>query len=152
MSQSRSATARGGSHGTLAVRLACAVCLLTLSAVLRTNVSVAVAALPDGSVCSILTPIGSCRLAASPRAGDVAASPPAAALSTQRWIAFDRLSGMTQLMFGTWIVAEMQSAWGRGIPGTDSDFYSTAPGIYRVYTKRGPLIYNAWFDTYRKPG
>ena len=73
---------------------------------------------------------------------------PATDLSKQRWIAFDRQYGVTQLMFGTWIVAEMQSAWGRGIPGSDSDFYSTAPGIYRVYAKRGPLTYNAWFDTY----
>ena len=69
-------------------------------------------------------------------------------MASNAGIAFDRRSGVTQLMFGTWIVAEMQSAWGRGIPGSDSDFYSTAPGIYRVYAKRGPLTYNAWFDTY----
>ena len=82
------------------------------------------------------------------RPGDAAISTARSTATGQRWIAFDRLSGVTQLMYGTWIVAEMRSAWGRGLPGTESDFYSTAPGIYRVYEKRGPLSYNAWFDTY----
>lgn len=144
MSYWGSATVRRGSQGTQAVRLACVVGLLALLAVIESTVSVAAAAPPDRPVCTILTPIGSCRpAAASPTGG-----PAKANLSKQRWIAFDRHSGMTQLMFGTWVVAEMQSAWGRGIPGSDSDFYSTAPGIYRIYAKRGPLTYNAWFDTY----
>ena len=148
VSQGRSATARRGSNGALVVRLACYVGLLVLSAVLPTTVPVAAAAPPDGPVCTILTPLGSCRPGASPRAGDLAISPAKTGLGKQRWIAFDRRSGVTQLMLDTWIVAEMQSAWGRGIPGSDSDFYSTAPGIYRVYAKRGPLKYSAWFDTY----
>ena len=138
-----SAAARRGTRGALAVRLTCAVGLLALSAILRAIIPVAAAAPPDRPVCTIFTPIGSCRPAVSLRAGV-----PATDLSKQRWIAFDRQSGVTQLMFGTWIVAEMRSAWGRGIPGSDSDFYATAPGIYQVYTKRSPLTYNAWFDTY----
>ena len=148
MSQWGNATARRGSRGALAVRLACLVALLALAALIGCTVPVAAAAPPDGPICTIFTPVGSCRPVAAPRAGGPETTPAATDLGKQRWIAFDRRSGLTQLMFGTWIAAEMQSAWGRGIPGSDSDFYSTAPGIYRVYAKRGPLKYNAWFDTH----
>lgn len=144
MSHGQNAAPWRGNHGPRAAWPAYAVALLVLSVVLPTSTLGAAAAPPDSPVCTIFTPIGSCRPAASPRDGE----PLAAAPSKQRWIAFDRRSGMTQLIFGTLVVAEMQSAWGRGIPGSASDFYATAPGIYRVYFKRGPLKYNAWFDTH----
>ncbi len=144
VSHSRSVTTRRGNRGPLVLRLAYVVALLALLALSSMPPSVAAAAPPDRPVCTIFTPIGSCRLTASPGGGE----PLAADLSKHRWIAFDRRSGMTQLMFGTWVVAEMQSAWGRGTPGSASDFYATVPGIYRVYFKRGPLKYNAWFDTH----
>ncbi len=148
MSHGRRATAWRGNRGPRAVRPACVVALLALLAVVGSTVPVAAAAPPDAPVCTILTPIGSCRPAAASRAGGPATAPVHTDRGTQRWIAFDRRSGVTQLMLGTWIVAEMQSAWGRGTPGSASDFYATVPGIYRVYFKRGPLKYNAWFDTH----
>lgn len=144
VSHSRNVITRRGNRGSLVLRLACVVSLLALLVLSPVTLSFAAAAPPDRPVCTIFTPIGSCRPAASPRDGE----PLAAAPGRQRWIAFDRRSGVTQLMFGAWIVAEMQSAWGRGSPGSESDFYATAPGIYRVYFKRGPLKYNAWFDTH----
>ncbi len=148
MWQGLNATAQRGNRDARAIRLARFAGLLALSAVIGTFVPAAAAAPLDEPVCTILTPLGSCRLAAALHAGGPVTSPAVADLSKQRWIAFDRRAGMTQLMVGAWIVAELQSAWGRGIPGSASDFYSTAPGIYRVYAKRGPLTYNAWFDTY----
>ena len=145
VSHSRSVTTRRGNRGPLVLRLACIVALLALLVLSPVTLSVAAAAPPDRPVCTIFTPIGSCRLTASPGGGE----PLAADLSKHRWIAFDRRSGMTQLMFGTWVVAEMQSAWGRGThPVAPAISTPRCPVSIGSTSSAVPLKYNAWFDTH----
>lgn len=68
--------------------------------------------------------------------------------NNERWIDFNLRDGITRLMEGRKIVRELPSAYGYGMPGSPSDFYSTAPGQYRVYQKREPLYYDAVYSGY----
>ncbi len=64
--------------------------------------------------------------------------PPTAA----RWIDVNLSDNTTRLMEGRILVMALPSAWGTGIPGTDTDFYATVPGIYTIYTRSDYL----WYD------
>ncbi|HEX2910330.1 MAG TPA: L,D-transpeptidase [Chloroflexia bacterium] len=63
-----------------------------------------------------------------------------------RWIDFNRQEGVTRLMEGNKVVKTLPSAYGYGIPGSDSDFYSTAPGQYNVYEKNPDLVYDGTYS------
>lgn len=76
--------------------------------------------------------------------------PPPGLLENARWIDFNRRDGVTRLMEGFKIVRELPSAYGYGTPGSPDDFYSTAPGIYQVYSKQESMHHdfeysNLWF-------
>lgn len=64
----------------------------------------------------------------------------------ERWIDFNLSDGFTRLMEGRRVVLELPSAYGYGFPGQTDDFYSTAPGVYSVYAKSEPLVYDGAYS------
>ncbi len=56
-----------------------------------------------------------------------------------RWIDFNLGDGVTRLVEGRKVIRELPSAYGYGIPGSPTDYFSTAPGQYQVYSKQEAL-------------
>ncbi len=65
---------------------------------------------------------------------------------TQRWIDVNLSDGTTRLIEGRRVVQELPSAIGYGIPGSPSDFFSTAPGLYWVYSKIDELHHDTEYS------
>ena len=57
----------------------------------------------------------------------------------ENWIMIDVTDGTLSLMRGQNTVKTFPAATGRGIPRTETDWYSTAPGIYRIITYTGGI-------------
>jgi hypothetical protein len=69
----------------------------------------------------------------NPVAAGLIAEPPVK--GNERWINVNLTDSTTRLVEGRKILREIPSAYGYGKYGSDSDYFSTAPGLYRVYTK-----------------
>ena len=52
----------------------------------------------------------------------------------EKWIMIDVTDATLSLMQGQNTVKTFPAATGRGVPGTETDWYSTGPGIYRIIT------------------
>jgi hypothetical protein len=73
--------------------------------------------------------------------------PPDLGRTGGRWIDVNLGDGYTRLMEGRQILKEMPSAWGYGVTGTDSDYFSTPPDLYFVYEKRDELHHDETYST-----
>ena len=69
----------------------------------------------------------------NPVAAGLIAEPPVK--DNERWINVNLTDSTTRLVEGRKILREIPSAYGYGKYGSDSDYFSTAPGLYRVYVK-----------------
>jgi hypothetical protein len=63
----------------------------------------------------------------------------------ERWISVNRVDSTTRLMEGRKILHEIPSAYGYGTPGATDDFFSTAPGVYKVYSMAEPLHHDVQY-------
>jgi L,D-transpeptidase catalytic domain len=52
-----------------------------------------------------------------------------------RWIDVNLNDGFVRLMEGRKLVKALPAAWGYGVTGTESDYFSTAPGRYFIYSR-----------------
>jgi hypothetical protein len=69
----------------------------------------------------------------NPVAAGLIAEPPVK--GNERWINVNLTDSTTRLVEGRKVLREIPSAYGYGIFGSDSDYFSTAPGLYWVYSK-----------------
>lgn len=97
---------------------------------------------PPADTPAIETPVAEATLAAS--------APPVAAPSAPasgRWIEVDVTSFVVRLMDGETVVREIGPV-GVGVQVDTGAYLSTQTGLFHVYSKSEPLVYDAPYDTY----
>jgi L,D-transpeptidase catalytic domain len=63
-----------------------------------------------------------------------------------KWIDVNLSDGFVRLMEGRKLFKALPGAWGYGVTGTESDYFSTAPGMYFVYSRYNYRWYDAQYS------
>jgi hypothetical protein len=63
-----------------------------------------------------------------------------------KWIDLNLNDGFLRLMEGRKMIKALPAAWGYGVTGTESDYFSTAPGTYFIYSRYDYRWYDAVYS------